>query len=62
GGGFMRLSLTDPGCAQEIKIKGGSQQISQLLVERLGKEQVQLETPVQKIVQNDDGLYDFNFV
>ncbi|CAF4928496.1 unnamed protein product [Rotaria sp. Silwood1] len=36
GGGFMRLSLTDPDCAQEKKIKGGSQQISQLLVERLG--------------------------
>ncbi|CAF3696692.1 unnamed protein product, partial [Rotaria sp. Silwood1] len=55
GGGFMRLSLTDPGCAQEKKIKGGSQQVSQLLVERIGKEQVRLETPVQKIVQNDDG-------
>ncbi|CAF0875894.1 unnamed protein product [Rotaria sp. Silwood1] len=54
GGGFMRLTLTDPGCAQEKKIKGGSQQISQLLVERIGKEQVLLGTPVQKIVQNDD--------
>ncbi|CAF3205954.1 unnamed protein product [Rotaria sp. Silwood2] len=55
GGGFMRLTLTDPGCAQEKKIKGGSQQISQLLVERIGKEQVLLDTPVQKVVQNDDG-------
>ncbi|CAF1073357.1 unnamed protein product [Rotaria sordida] len=55
GGGFMRLTLTDPGCAQEKKIKGGSQQISQLLVEHIGKEQVLLNTPVQKIVQNDDG-------
>jgi len=36
-------------------LKGGSQQISQLLVERIGKEKVRLETPVQKIVQNDDG-------
>ncbi len=38
-----------------ILLKGGSQQISQLLVERIGKEHVRLETPVKKIVQNDDG-------
>ncbi|CAF4545478.1 unnamed protein product [Rotaria socialis] len=54
-GGFMRLTLTDPGCAQEKKIKGGSQQISQILVERIGTEHVRLETPVQKIVQKEDG-------
>lgn len=54
-GGFMRLTLTDPGCAQEKKIKGGSQQISELLADRIGREQVRLKTPVQKIVQNEDG-------
>jgi len=55
GGGFMRLTQTDPGCAQEKKIKGGSQQISELLVKRIGDENVRLDIPVQKIVQRDDG-------
>ena len=38
-----------------INFQGGSQQVSELLVEKLGKDKVLLETPVQKIVQNEDG-------
>jgi hypothetical protein len=38
-----------------IVIQGGSQQISQLLVERIGPAQVRLKTPIEKIVQTDDG-------
>ena len=38
-----------------VKFQGGSQQISELLVQRLGAENVHLNTPVEKIVQTDDG-------
>lgn len=55
GGGLMRLTLTDPGCAQEKKIKGGSQQISKSLAQRIGEDLVRLETPVRRVVQNEDG-------
>ncbi|CAF1341491.1 unnamed protein product [Adineta ricciae] len=62
GGGFLRLTLTDPGCAQEKKIKGGSQQISEKLLEKIGSDKVLLQTPVQKIVQNDDGIVEITTI
>lgn len=38
-----------------MKRQGGSQLISESLVQRIGVENVRLGTPVQKIVQRDDG-------
>ena len=42
-----------------ILSQGGSQQISERLVERIGKENVRLGVPVKKIVQKDDGKIRF---
>ncbi|CAF0983015.1 unnamed protein product [Didymodactylos carnosus] len=56
GGGFMKLSLTDAGCAQELKIKGGSQEISKLLAKQIGEKSVLLEKPVQKIIQSKNSV------
>ncbi|KAI4876370.1 hypothetical protein NFI96_017831, partial [Prochilodus magdalenae] len=55
-GGVMRLLETTPGSAQEFKVKGGAQQLSERLVEQLGKNNVRLDSAVTAIWQSEDGV------
>uniref|UniRef100_A0AAY4AUN0 Amine oxidase n=1 Tax=Denticeps clupeoides TaxID=299321 RepID=A0AAY4AUN0_9TELE len=50
-GGVMRLLETSSGSAQEFKIKGGAQHLSERLAERVGRECVRLGSPVTAIWQ-----------
>ncbi|XP_076038910.1 putative flavin-containing monoamine oxidase A isoform X3 [Oratosquilla oratoria] len=52
-GGIMKLFEVKD-AAQELRLKGGAMQISEILAERIGKGNVLLNHPVQKIIQNDD--------
>ncbi|KAI5099495.1 putative flavin-containing monoamine oxidase A isoform X2, partial [Silurus meridionalis] len=56
GGGVMRLLETTPGSAQEFKVKGGTQQLSERISEQLGKENVRLGSAVKAIWQNEESV------
>ncbi|KAF3848836.1 hypothetical protein F7725_015333 [Dissostichus mawsoni] len=51
-GGLLALLESTPGCAQELKIKGGTQQLSQCLAERVGFKNVRLGSAVTAIWQD----------
>ncbi|XP_017280974.1 probable flavin-containing monoamine oxidase A [Kryptolebias marmoratus] len=51
-GGVLALLESTPGCAQEFKIKGGTQQLSECLVERVGWKNVRLGSAVTAIWQD----------
>ncbi|XP_034403169.1 probable flavin-containing monoamine oxidase A [Cyclopterus lumpus] len=51
-GGVLRLLESTPGSAQELKIKGGTQQLSQCLAERVGWKNVRLGSAVAAIWQD----------
>uniref|UniRef100_A0A3P9KEY0 Amine oxidase n=1 Tax=Oryzias latipes TaxID=8090 RepID=A0A3P9KEY0_ORYLA len=51
-GGLLALLESTPGCAQELKIKGGSQQLSECLAERVGWKNVRLGSAVTAIWQD----------
>ncbi|XP_006825916.2 amine oxidase [flavin-containing] B-like [Saccoglossus kowalevskii] len=56
GKGIMRLVSTDNG-GQERKFIGGSQTISEKIIERIGKDKIKFNSPVVKVEQNtDDGV------
>ncbi|XP_067341025.1 probable flavin-containing monoamine oxidase A isoform X2 [Channa argus] len=50
-GGVLRLLESTPGSAQELKIKGGTQQLSECLAERVGWKNVRLGSAVTAIWQ-----------
>ncbi|XP_049909125.1 probable flavin-containing monoamine oxidase A [Epinephelus moara] len=51
-GGLLPLLESTPGSAQELKIKGGTQQLSQCLAERVGWKNVRLGSAVTAIWQD----------
>ncbi|KAK2818928.1 hypothetical protein Q5P01_024489 [Channa striata] len=51
-GGVLRLLESTPGSAQELKIKGGTQQLSECLAERVGWKNVRLGSAVTAIWQD----------
>ncbi|XP_034048601.1 probable flavin-containing monoamine oxidase A [Thalassophryne amazonica] len=53
-GGVMPLMATNTGSAQEFKIKGGTQQLSELLAEHIGWENVRLGSAVTAIWQDGE--------
>ncbi|XP_053331947.1 amine oxidase [flavin-containing] A isoform X2 [Clarias gariepinus] len=55
-GGVMRLLESTPGSAQEFKVKGGTQQLSERVAEQLGKENVRLGSAVTAIWQSEDNV------
>ncbi|MCA9701634.1 MAG: FAD-dependent oxidoreductase, partial [Myxococcales bacterium] len=55
GGGLERLAEVREG-AQNWRIRGGTQQLSERLVERIGPEHLSLEDPVRAIEQDQDGV------
>ncbi|MEQ2219366.1 hypothetical protein XENOCAPTIV_016695 [Xenoophorus captivus] len=50
-GGLLALLESTPGCAQEFKIKGGTQQLSECLAQRVGWKNVRLGSAVMAIWQ-----------
>uniref|UniRef100_A0A673C254 Amine oxidase n=1 Tax=Sphaeramia orbicularis TaxID=375764 RepID=A0A673C254_9TELE len=50
-GGVLQLLESSPGCAQESKIKGGTQQLSERLADRIGWKNVRLGSAVTAIWQ-----------
>ncbi|RXN19152.1 putative flavin-containing monoamine oxidase A [Labeo rohita] len=55
-GGTLRLLETTPGSGQELKVKGGTQQLSKKLAEQIGKERVRLGAAVTTICQNSENI------
>ncbi|KAG7322947.1 hypothetical protein KOW79_014293 [Hemibagrus wyckioides] len=55
-GGVMKLLETTPGSAQEFKVKGGTQQLSERVAERLGRENVRLGSAVTAIWQDEESV------
>ncbi|KAK2714485.1 hypothetical protein QYM36_008892, partial [Artemia franciscana] len=55
-GGIMRLFLARDGDGQEFRVKGGTQQISQILAAKIGWDKIFLGQPVKIISQNYDGI------
>ncbi|PIK56469.1 putative flavin-containing monoamine oxidase A [Apostichopus japonicus] len=53
-GSFENLFEADNGGAQEWKVKGGLQQVSELLTDKIGKENVILSEPVKIIDQTEE--------
>uniref|UniRef100_A0A3Q0QVJ1 Amine oxidase n=1 Tax=Amphilophus citrinellus TaxID=61819 RepID=A0A3Q0QVJ1_AMPCI len=53
-GGLLSLLESTPGCAQELKIKGGTQQLSECLAERVGWKNVRLGCAVTAIWQDTE--------
>ncbi|KAL4004982.1 hypothetical protein ACER0C_004695 [Sarotherodon galilaeus] len=51
-GGLLKLLESTPGCAQEFKIKGGTQQLSECLADRVGWKNVRLGCAVTAIWQD----------
>uniref|UniRef100_A0A096LWD0 Amine oxidase n=1 Tax=Poecilia formosa TaxID=48698 RepID=A0A096LWD0_POEFO len=51
-GGLLALLESSPGCAQEFKIKGGTQQLSECLAQRVGWKNVRLGSAVTAIWQS----------
>ena len=52
----MKQVLVENGCAQQFRVKGGTQQISEKLLHRIGKDLLVLNRPVRKIKQDGDDL------
>ncbi len=55
-GGIMKLLLAEKGAAQEFRVKGGNQQITLKLAEKVGKGDIMLQKPVTKIEEIEDGV------
>ncbi|XP_053542971.1 amine oxidase [flavin-containing] A isoform X6 [Ictalurus punctatus] len=55
-GGVMKLLETTPGSAQEFRVKGGTQQLSERVAEQLGKENVRLGSAVTAIWQSEESV------
>lgn len=55
-GGFYKLYENVNGGGQEFVIKGGAQQMSFMLVDKIGKENVRLSSPVTGVEQDDSGV------
>ncbi|XP_035694429.1 probable flavin-containing monoamine oxidase A [Branchiostoma floridae] len=55
-GGLYPLVETTKGSGQELKIKGGAQQVCELMVQKIGRENVWLNQPVTHITQQADGV------
>ncbi|XP_060764812.1 probable flavin-containing monoamine oxidase A [Neoarius graeffei] len=55
-GGVMRLLEATPGSAQEFRVKGGAQQLSEQVAERLGEERVRLGSAVTAIWQSEESV------
>ncbi|XP_059214605.1 LOW QUALITY PROTEIN: probable flavin-containing monoamine oxidase A [Centropristis striata] len=53
-GGLLALLESSPGSAQELKIKGGTQQLSRCLAERVGWKNVRLGSAVTAIWQDSE--------
>ncbi|XP_015256947.1 PREDICTED: probable flavin-containing monoamine oxidase A [Cyprinodon variegatus] len=53
-GGLQALLETSPGCAQEFKIKGGTQQLSECLAQQVGLKNVRLGSAVTAIWQDSE--------
>ncbi|XP_071386177.1 probable flavin-containing monoamine oxidase A [Centroberyx affinis] len=53
-GGVMSLLESTPGSAQELKVKGGTQQLSECMAERVGWENVRLGSAVTAIWQDGE--------
>ncbi|XP_030624997.1 probable flavin-containing monoamine oxidase A [Chanos chanos] len=53
-GGTLRLLETTPGSAQEYRVKGGTQQLSERLAKQVGRERVRLGAPVTAVRQTAD--------
>uniref|UniRef100_A0A3P9QF62 Amine oxidase n=1 Tax=Poecilia reticulata TaxID=8081 RepID=A0A3P9QF62_POERE len=53
-GGLLALLESSPGCAQEFKIKGGTQQLSECLAQRVGWKNVRLGSAVTAIWQDGE--------
>uniref|UniRef100_A0A3Q4H616 Amine oxidase n=1 Tax=Neolamprologus brichardi TaxID=32507 RepID=A0A3Q4H616_NEOBR len=63
-GGLLKLLESTPGCAQEFKIKGGTQQLSECLADRVGWKNVRLGCAVTAIWQvgySNDSWFTFVF-
>ncbi|XP_078610498.1 putative flavin-containing monoamine oxidase A [Branchiostoma floridae x Branchiostoma japonicum] len=55
-GGLYPLVETTKGSGQELKIKGGAQQVCELMVQKIGRQNVWLNQPVTHITQQADGV------
>ncbi|KAA0703845.1 Amine oxidase [flavin-containing] [Triplophysa tibetana] len=55
-GGALKLMEATPGSAQEFRVKGGTQQLSEKLAEQIGKERVRLGSAVMTICQNAEKI------
>ncbi|XDV54034.1 hypothetical protein PO909_022412 [Leuciscus waleckii] len=55
-GGTLRLLETTPGSGQEFRVKGGTQQLSEKLVEQIGAERVRLGAGVTTICQDSENI------
>ncbi|KAK7896639.1 hypothetical protein WMY93_021964 [Mugilogobius chulae] len=53
-GGLLPLLESTPGSAQEFKVKGGTQQLSKRLAERVGWKNVRLDCAVKAICQDSE--------
>ncbi|XP_046437398.1 probable flavin-containing monoamine oxidase A [Daphnia pulex] len=53
-GGVMKLLMATENGAQELRVKGGTQQISEILADRIGRKNIHLEQPVASISQSDE--------
>nr|XP_015199567.1 PREDICTED: probable flavin-containing monoamine oxidase A isoform X2 [Lepisosteus oculatus] len=54
-GGFLALLEATAGSAQEYKVKGGTQQLSEILADRVGRQNIRLSSAVTAIHQ-DSGI------
>lgn len=55
-GGTLRLLETSPGSGQEFRVKGGTQQLSKMLVEQIGSDRVWLGAAVTAICQDSEDI------
>ncbi|XP_062870463.1 probable flavin-containing monoamine oxidase A [Trichomycterus rosablanca] len=55
-GGVLKLLETSPGSAQEFRVKGGTQQLSERIAEQLGEDSVRLGSAVTTIWQSEDNV------
>jgi monoamine oxidase len=59
GGTIESLTLTDPNCAQEKRVKGGTQQISQRLLDYIlsfRSNRILLNSPIERVDQSDSKI------
>ncbi|OWF36585.1 probable flavin-containing monoamine oxidase A [Mizuhopecten yessoensis] len=55
-GGLMAMQETNEDSAQSLKVKGGTQQISKILAEKVGTDNVLLEHAVTKVIQSEESI------